>query len=94
MFYDDSNDEVISQWVRKVQEQTRILLNSKRFPSDVSLASTSSSASGWSGVSGHSGGQRLLTTHSGHSQQYSTGQAVAGGVATVGGGAFQYMDTS
>ena len=83
MFYDDSNDEIISQWVRKVQEQMRIL-NSKRFPSDISLASTSSSASGWSGVSGHSG-QRVLS-HSGHSQ--------FSGQPSTGGGAFQYMDTS
>lgn len=90
MFYDDSNDEIISQWVRKVQEQARIL-NSKRFPSDMSLASTSSSASGWSGVSGHSGGQRAISTHLGHSQ-YSA--AATTGQATAGGGAFQYMDTS
>ena len=90
MFYDDSNDEIISQWVRKVQEQARIL---KRFPSDVSLASTSSSTSGWSGVSGHSGVQRAISTHSGHSSQYSAA-AASTGQAMAGGGAFQYMDTS
>ena len=51
MFYEDNSEEVISAWVRKLMEQFRIM---KRFPSDISLASTSSSASGWSSMSGHS----------------------------------------
>lgn len=54
MFYDDSNDEIISAWVRKSQEQLRMTM--KRFPSDISLTSTSSSAAGGSSSarSGHS----------------------------------------
>lgn len=51
MFYEDNSEEVISAWVRRLMEQFRIM---KRFPSDLSLASTSSSASGWSGLSGPS----------------------------------------
>lgn len=50
-FYNDGNDEVISTYVRRYQEQQRIMNASKRFPSDLSLSSTSS---GWSGMSGQS----------------------------------------
>lgn len=49
--YDENCEEVISNWVTKAMEQIRIM---KRFPSDLSLASSGSSLSGgWS--SSHSG---------------------------------------
>ncbi|CAI8006468.1 Dual specificity mitogen-activated protein kinase kinase 5 [Geodia barretti] len=49
LHYDDGGEEVIAVWVRRLLEQMRIM---QRFPSDTSLASTSSSvASGWSGTS-------------------------------------------
>ena len=49
--YDENCEEVISNWVTKAMEQIRIM---KRCPSDLSLASSSSSMSGgWS--SSHSG---------------------------------------
>jgi hypothetical protein len=49
LHYDDGGEEVIAVWVRRLLEQMRIM---QRFPSDTSLASTSSSvASSWSGVS-------------------------------------------
>jgi len=65
MFYEDNSEEVISAWVRRLMEQMRIM---KRFPSDVSLASTSSSASGWSGMSGHS--SKFSSTIPGQGFQY------------------------
>lgn len=65
MFYDNGNEEIVSSWVRKMLEQIRIM---KRFPSDMSLASTSSSASGWSGISGHSS-SKLASAVSGSSGQ-------------------------
>ncbi len=52
MLFNDSGEEMISAWVRRTLEQIRIM---KRFPSNVSLASSSSSTSGWSGLSAHSG---------------------------------------
>lgn len=64
MYYDDSCEEIIAVWVRKVMEQIRIM---KRFPSDMSLASTSSSASGRSGISGQSS---RITTSSAQAFQY------------------------
>lgn len=98
LMHSERGDEVVSVWVRRMQEQMRIL-HSKRFPSDLSLASNSSS---WSGMSGHSGNR--MTTHqvaSGHTttaaaiagHHYSSGHSLAGHTS-LGGGAFQFMEPS
>ncbi len=71
-------------WVRRVQEQMRIL-HSKKFPSDVSLTSNSSS---WSGMSAHSSGNRTLQ----QSNIPPAGHAQYTALSGMGGGAFQYMD--
>lgn len=77
---------MISVWVRRIQEHMRIL-NSKKFPSDLSLASNSSSTSAWSGHSSrtHQPGHIGLLGH------HNSGHTLAGH-ATPGGGAFQFME--
>jgi len=83
--YGERGEEVVSVWVRRVQEQMRIL-HSKKFPSDLSLTSTSSS---WSGMSGHSAGHRPapFLPPLGHTPYTSVPSHTS-----VGGGAFQYME--
>ena len=98
--HDDRNEEVLAVWVRRVQEQMRIL-QSKRFPSDISLASNTSSTSSWSGLSGHSSRAHQPPPAAGHavghaiglaghhnSGHHNSGHALPGH-ATIGGGAFQ-----
>lgn len=87
-------------WVRRVQEQMRIL-QSKRFPSDMSLASNTSSASSWSGISGHSSRTHqpppaagLVVGHAGglaghQNSGHHNSPHVLPAHATIGGGAFQ-----
>lgn len=90
MLHDDRNEEVISLWVRRLQEQMRIL-NSKKFPSDMSLASNSSSTSNWSGHSSRT--HQNTSGHIGLLGHHNSG-AHALGHATLGGGAFQFMEPS
>lgn len=94
MLHDDRSEEVISVWVRRLLEHMRIL-NSKRFPSDLSLASNSSSTSAWSGLSGHSNRthQPAASGHVGLLGHHNSGHTLAGH-ATLGGGAFQFMEPS
>lgn len=85
VLHQDKSEEVVSVWVRRLQEQMRIL-SSKRFPSDCSLASNSSSTSAWSGHSAR-------THQSAHAAHYNSGHTLSGH-ATLGGGAFQFMEPS
>ena len=71
LLHEENCEETISSWVTRAMEHIRIM---KRFPSDVSLASSSSSTSVWSGHSGRTGTSGTgIVPKLGHSSSYLSG---------------------